>query len=411
MREFEVHAGWLEPPVLVGKCRIDSARGKETISFAYDERWLSKHPSFQIDPDIISMSGWQYPPSNKICFGFLSDTAPDRWGRKLMDRREAVFAKEEDRSKRKLMESDYILGVHDKGRIGGIRFFDPHRNEYLSSGQTLAAPPMEALRKLEQASKGFEVSTDEGSKKWLKNLLEPGSSLGGARPKANVVDENGNLWIAKFPSVNDETDVGAWEMVAHKLAEKCGIKVPEAKSLKLSDAGTTFLTKRFDRNGECRIHYASAMTLLGCTDGQDEQMSYLDIAGSIERFSIDPDGDLKELWDRIVFNICISNTDDHLRNHGFLLNGDGWELSPAFDLNPDREKETLSLIIAKTDKKDIGEAIPAAGYFRISEQEAADRAAKIRDIVDHSWRKEAEKCFIRSSEIKKMSAAFIKNEK
>ena len=406
MKEFEIHAGWLNPPEKIGKCRINSARGKETISFAYDEKWLSIHPSFKLDPDVISMAGWQYPPSNKPCFGFLSDISPDSWGRKLMDRREAILAKEESRPKRKLLDSDYIFGVHDQGRIGGIRLFDPDNNEYISSRKTLAAPPMETLRKLEQSSLGFEASADRESEKWLKNLLDPGSSLGGARPKANVIDEEGNLWIAKFPSKNDEIDVGAWEMVSHNLALKCGLNVPDARFMRFSDAGTTFLSKRFDRNGSNRVHYASAMTVLGCTDAQEDQMSYLDIAEAIEQISLNPNKDLKELWNRIVFNICISNTDDHLRNHGFILDGDSWRLSPVFDINPNTDKDSLSLIIAETDRKDVQEAISAAGYFRLSEKDARDQALKLQRIVCDSWKNEAVRCGISNSEIEQMKIAF-----
>ncbi|MBQ7680553.1 MAG: type II toxin-antitoxin system HipA family toxin [Butyrivibrio sp.] len=406
MREFEVHAGWLDPAETIGICRINTVRGNEVISFSYDVSWLQNHPSFNLDPDVQHAEGWQYPPADKPSFGFLADTAPDRWGRKLMDRREGLDAELEHRAKRKLMESDYILGVHDGGRIGGIRFYDPQSGVYLSSRDTLAAPPMEQLGKLEQASLALETEADEDVRKWLKNLLDPGSSLGGARPKANVVDEKGNVWIAKFPSAKDEMNIGAWEMVAHELAIKCGLNVPDARLLHLSEKGDTFLVKRFDRDGEKRIHYASAMTMLGATDRQDNQMSYIDIVDVIEGNSNEPQKQLKELWDRLVFNVCISNTDDHLRNHGFLLRNDGWDLSPAFDVNPNIDKDTLSLLIGETDEKSVENAIAVCEFFRISEEDARKRAGEIKRIVRENWKELAKAYHIANQEIVKMSDAF-----
>ena len=405
MREFLVVAGWLKPEMKIGICEIESARGRETISFRYDEEWLKKHPNLVIDPDIISMEVRQYPPEGKQCFGFLSDTAPDRGGRMLMKRRESADAVDEKRPVRTLMESDYILGVHDAGRIGGLRFMSTNDNNYYSDRDTLAAPPMEKLRELESAVSKLELGEGD-MRKWLKNLLDPGSSLGGARPKANVLDEQGAIWIAKFPSRHDEIDVGAWEMVAHNLSLRCGIKVPEAKAMKLSKTGTTFLTRRFDRDEKMRVHYASAMTMLGKNDG--EQAGYIDIADAIEQIGCKPVEDLKELWKRMVFNICISNTDDHLRNHGFLLSVKGWRLSPAFDINPNIEKTHMDLVIGDSNNKSIKEAQDIADFFRIDKKESLDIIGRIQKMIREFWKYEADSNGIPTKEQNIMKDAFEK---
>ncbi len=403
INSFEVHAGWLNDPERIGICYIERSRGNEVISFSFDEPWLVGHPGFIIDPDITLSLGRQYPPSDKPCFGFLSDTAPDRWGRKLMMRREAIEAKEQGRPRRTMMESNFILGVNDTGRIGALRYFDPENDVYLSDCSIMAAPPIEKLRDLENASLQLENQKEEA--RWVKNLVDPGSSLGGARPKANVMDEKGNLWIAKFPSKNDETDIGAWEMTVHELAVKCGLKVPEAKIMKLSAYGSTFLSKRFDRNKDARIHFASAMTMLGQTDDSDEDISYVDIASIIEEICIHPEEDLRELWSRMVFNILISNTDDHLRNHGFILLESGWSLSPGYDINPSVDKEELALAIMNSHEKDADEALEAAPFFRLTVEEAGVRLRKMRELIEKNWRYEASRFGISRAEQDHMAGA------
>ena len=403
MNRIEIRCGWREKQEKIGDIYIENARGKEVISFSFGALWLKEYPDFFLDPDIYNMPGRQYPPSDKTCFGFLQDIAPDRWGRKLMDRREVIDAKKEARPIRKLLESDYILGVHDKGRTGGIRLWN---QGYLSDRNILAAPPMTELRKLEHASIKLESSDDKTEEKWFRDLIEPGSSLGGARPKANVTDERGNIWIAKFPSKNDDTDIGAWEMVTWELGKLCDIDVPEAKLMKFSENGSTFLTKRFDRNGEKRIHFASAMTMLGETDGSDSLSGYLDIAGAIERIGSNPDSDLKELWKRIVFNMCVTNADDHLRNHGFLLEENGWKLSPAFDVNPAYDQNTLSLLVGDDNSINIENALRVSEYFRLSETEAVNIVEKFKKTVSENWRKLAEKYKIPIKEQDLMRSAF-----
>ena len=410
MNTFEVHAGWLKEPKRIGNCYIEKARGKEIISFSYDESWLAANPDVILDPDITAMAGRQYPPSDKVCFGFLCDSAPDRWGRILLNRREAIDAKEAVRPRRTLMESDYILGVNDPGRIGALRFYDAESGVFLSDRSTMAAPPIEKLRELEDAALKIDEGDEEGSK-WVKNLIDPGSSLGGARPKANVVDEKGNLWIAKFPSKKDEADIGAWEMTAHELAVRCGIKVPDAMIMKLSSYGSTFLSKRFDRDGDNRIHFASAMTMLGQTDDCDEDISYVDIAGVIEEVCVHPTDDLRELWKRMVFNILISNTDDHLRNHGFLLSGSGWELSPGYDINPSIDKNELSLSILNSHARDVSEAIDAAAFFRLSKDEARSIINDMQKIISKNWRREAARFGISRPEQERMAGAFQEGDR
>ena len=404
MKTFEIHAGFLDEPVKIGYIHIDNARGKEIISFLYDEDWLRDHHDFLLDPEIYPVRGRQFPRGDRGTFGFLEDIAPDRWGRKLMDRREIIDANFEGRSIRRLQESDYFLGVNDECRMGGIRLW---KDRYISDRDTLSAPPITELRKLEQAAYIIGETPTDAEEKWFKDLIAPGSSLGGARPKANVRDEEGELWIAKFPSKNDNVDVGAWEMVLWELAGKSGLKVPDAKIMKLSDKGSTFLSRRFDRRLDKRIHFASAMTMLDQTDCSDASIGYIDIAEAIEAISESPKEDLNELWARMVFNICTSNTDDHLRNHGFILSEKmKWRLSPAFDLNPTYDQDRLTLLVGSDNIKSIDNAIAIADAFRFTKEQARLRASEIRSIISKNWPKTATKYKISRSEQELMSRAF-----
>ena len=335
----------LEPKKL-GVLYVDTLRSSEHYSFEYDQDWLKQSKfSFCLDPDISMFSGRQYTEKN--IFGMFADASPDRWGRILMKRREAIKARNENRKPNKMYDSDFLLGVYDQTRVGALRFKDDVNGPFLSDDKETAAPPWATLRSLEEASRQFEKDDNYLNDKWLKQLLKPGSSLGGARPKATVEDEQGNLWIAKFPSKNDEYDVGAWEKVVHDLAKLCGLNVPESKVEKFSKDGSTFLVKRFDRDGEKRIHFASAMTMLGKNDGasSDDGSSYVDIVDFIRAYGSSPKDDLIELFKRIIFSMAVSNTDDHLRNHGFILNDKGWNLSPLYDVNPVPYGDVLSLNI------------------------------------------------------------------
>jgi serine/threonine-protein kinase HipA len=350
-----VYADWkpMEVPYLIGKLFSQRVRGKEIFSFEYNETWLNtSQAKLYLDPNLGLYKGKQYLPEGKNNFGIFLDSAPDRWGRLLMRRREAWQAKLDGREESTLFESDYLLGVFDGHRMGGLRFKLEQDGAFLNNHKKMATPPWTSLRELEYASLQLEKEdaiNDPEYTKWLSMLIDPGSSLGGARPKASVLDEKGNLWIAKFPSAKDEKDAGAWEMVVHQLALKCGIHVPEAKIQQFSSKHHTFLTKRFDRIQKQRIHFASAMTMLGFQDGVDykDNISYLNLAEFIIQQSASAKEDLEQLWRRILFNILVSNTDDHLRNHGFVLTNQGWRLSPAYDMNPNEMGNGLTLNISE----------------------------------------------------------------
>lgn len=407
-KEIFVYENWkCDNPSLVGKLYADGGRGRQIVSFEYDYEWLGDVlNTVNIDPDIKPFKGRQYVPTDKLIFGMFADSCPDRWGRLLMKRREAIRAKQESRKPKALSEVDFLLGVHDETRMGGLRFADRSGGPFLSDDNELSTPPWTTLRKLENASMAFEKNEDGLEEKWLKQLVAPGSSLGGARPKASVLAPDNTLWIAKFPSKHDEINVGAWEMVVHDLAVLCDLDVPEAKLERFSKNGDTFIVKRFDRNENKRIHFASAMTLLGKTDGVDG-CSYLDIASIIRQYGEVPKRDLLELWKRMVFNMAVSNTDDHLRNHGFLLGKEGWRLSPAYDVNPNIYGEALSLNIDSNNNSiDFGLALSVSRLYDISEKVAKESINEIKNVVEKNWRSLAMKYGLSRSEIEEMSPAF-----
>lgn len=412
-KEILVYASWigLKEPTQLGTLYSEIVRGKEIFSFEYDKGWLKSKFAQVIDPDLQLFSGTQYLPGSKNNFGIFLDSSPDRWGRVIMQRREAIIARREKRPAKTLMESDYLLGVYDENRIGGLRFKEEPDGPFLNKDENLSAPPWTSISELQEASLKFEK--DEGSDsehlKWLNMLIAPGSSLGGARPKASIYDSAGNLWIAKFPSVNDTKNIGGWEMVVYNLAAKCGINITEAKVEKFSNhQHHTFLVKRFDRIKKERIHFASAMTMLGYTDDKDSHAgaSYLEIADFIIKYGARVNEDLRELWKRIVFSICVSNTDDHLRNHGFILSEKGWMISPAFDINPNETGTGLSLNISGNDNSLSFElALETAEYFRLDTNEAKKIIDEIKSKVS-SWKAVAEKYGISKREQSSMEKAF-----
>jgi serine/threonine-protein kinase HipA len=408
-----VYAGWLdlEQPTFMGTLHAAQVRGKEVFSFEYADAWLQSGNVQNLDPDLQFYSGPQYLREGKSNFGIFLDSSPDRWGRVLMDRREALLARKEERQARTLFETDYLLGVFDGHRMGALRFKEEDAGDFLNNNKEMASPPWTSIRELEEASIRLEEDDmDETEKmKWLNMLMAPGSSLGGARPKASVLDTKGQLWIAKFPSKNDNKDVGAWEKVVHDLAVKAGLHMADATTGTYYSKQHTFLTKRFDRNakGE-RTHFASALTLLGHTDGSNFQsgVSYLDLAGFIMQNGARADQDLEELWRRIVFYICVSNTDDHLRNHGFLLTAKGWVLSPAYDINPVETGTGLSLNISEKDNAlDLDLAREVAPYFRISTRRGEEIIGGVKKSVD-GWKALAEKQGISKPERDRMANAF-----
>lgn len=396
-------------PLLMGALYVSVIKGGESYSFEYNNEWLKKTGlTLSLDPELMPYTGRQYP-SGKNIFGLFADASPDRWGRVLMNKRERILAEKEGRKPSKLHDSDYLLGVYDETRMGGIRFKMDPDGPFLSDDKETAAPPWATLRTLEEASRNFENDETGLAEKWLNQLIKPGSSLGGARPKATVVDTKGQLWIAKFPSKNDENDTGAWEMVAHDLAALCGLNVPEAKFEKFSSLGGTFLIKRFDRIGKKRVHFASAMTLLDKTDGASaaDGSSYLDIAAFIKSYGAQPKKNLVELWKRIVFNMAITNTDDHLRNHAFILTTNGWVLSPLYDVNPVPYGDELSLNVDEEDNRiDIDLAIQTAVRFGIHETDAENYAKEIFEVVRKNWDRLASEYGLSRRQIEEMRPAF-----
>lgn len=403
-----VYENWSsEIPQLIGELNTQFIRGEEIFSFEYDAEWLKSNKIMMLDPGLSFYNGKQYVSGDRKQFGIFMDSEPDRWGRMLMKRREKILAEKEKRETKVLTESDFLLGVEDFSRMGALRFSLEKDGEFVNNSKDLATPPITRLRELEAISLGYENDSLSDTDKWIKMLVAPGSSLGGARPKANVVDLDGSLWIAKFPSKNDELDIGAWEYVVHELAKLCGLNVTEAKLIKYSKMGSTFLSKRFDRKDKNRIHFASCMTLLGKIDGESNECSYLDIANIIKQYGTNPKEDLIELWKRIVFSIAVKNTDDHLRNHGFLLIENGWQLSPMFDVNANPDGMGLSLNIDETDNSlSYDLAISTSKYYGISRENAEKIVEEIKDIVQNNWDKIAKENKISESSIKYMRSAF-----
>lgn len=412
-----IYADWvgLTSPLRLGLLHVRRGTGREIFEFEFDSSALA-HPAVAnllIDPRLGLFEGRQHPPQGHETFGVFSDASPDRWGRLLMRRRleRAQRAGQVGKAVR-LYESDYLLGVHDAYRSGALRLRLNDAGDFLDNQHGTAAPPFVQLRELEAASLALEHDEDNTSAAgddWLRMLIAPGGSLGGARPKASVVDPNGHLWIAKFPSVRDEHDVGAWELVVQTLAKGCGLAVPESLARQFASPHHTFLVRRFDRTSEGRLHFASAMTLTGHQDGDDASTgaSYLEIARVLINHGAQTDTDLRELWSRIVFNMLVSNTDDHLRNHGFILvPGKGWRLSDAYDMNPVPESHGLKLNVSEADNAmDLDLARSVAPYFRISKA-GADEVIKHSQAVVQQWPKIANSLQMRAREQERMASAF-----
>ncbi len=413
MREIIVFADWLGLPEIskMGILRAEKSRGEEVFSFEYSESWLKSGYAQEIDPDLRLYAGPQYVTDEKSNFGLFLDSSPDRWGRMLMERREAIISRQTKQAKKRLTESDFLLGVNDETRMGALRFKLDEDGDFLSN-QDHKVPPFARIRALEQASLRVEDDDffeDKEAQKWLMMLMAPGSSLGGARPKASVIDPSGHLWIAKFPSKNDDKNSGAWEFIVNQMAHELGINVATAQAKIYSQKQHTFLTKRFDRTSDNRrIHFASAMSLLGYKDGYNykEGGSYLELVELIEQYGAEPNADIRELWRRIVFSVAISNTDDHLRNHGFLLSKTGWRLSPAYDINPTEKGIGLSLNISEDDNSlDFDLCMEVIDYFRWKEKEAKDFINQTKEIVSQ-WKERANQMNISNQELTFIESAF-----
>lgn len=410
MTDIWVYADWLglNGPKLIGILSAQRIKGRLNFSFEYDPEFLKTKQRILLDPNLVFFAGKQYPVKQQN-FELFLDSMPDTWGRTLMQRRAAQIAKEKNESSKILNEIDFLLGVFDETRSGGLRFKLEPNGPFLDNNSELPIPPWSSVRELQYGVNIIETSGDENEiKKWLKILLAPGSSLGGARPKANIIDEGNNLWIAKFPSKNDTIDKGAWEYLTYKLAVKAGIEMSESKIQNIRGKHHTFFTKRFDRQNENRLHFASAMTMTGNNEStiKDNAPSYLEIAEFIQNYSAAIKADLSQLWRRIVFNILVSNTDDHLRNHGFMIKNTGWRLSPAFDLNPSIDKNGLALNIDTDENSlDVELAKNVGHYFSLSGKEMTQIVNEIKVVVAE-WKKEAENIGISRNEQFLMEPAF-----
>ena len=405
-----VYAHWMgmPEPMLIGVLAAHQGKGRKSFHFEYDKKWLKGNNFQLLDPDIGFYTGPQFP-NKKENFGIFLDSMPDTWGRTLMKRKAALQAMEDGKKTQVLYDIDFLLGVADTCRMGALRFKIDQDGPFLNDDTHSPVPPWASVGELQHVAD--MVESDKISKqlnKWLVILMAPGSSLGGARPKANILDKKGHPWIAKFPSKNDTTDKAKWEYLAYKLAKSSGISMTESKIEKVAGIYHTFFTKRFDRmNGE-RIHFASAMTMTGNDEDtiRDNPASYLDIALFIQNHCGNPKKDLHELWKRIVFNIAISNTDDHLRNHGFIIENNNWRLSPAFDINPSTDKEELSLNIDENSGAlDFDLAMSVIEYFRLNEKEAGLILKNVKKVVSN-WENVAKQTGITRTEIETMRASF-----
>jgi serine/threonine-protein kinase HipA len=384
---------WLDDPAFGSLQHIGSlSRGdRGSVRFAYEPGWLKHAHAFPLDPELDLTSGEFFPGNSN--FGVFMDSCPDRWGQILMKRREVVQAKEEGRTPRALGPWEFLLGVQDYTRMGALRFSRPGVQNFLAD-ESLSAPPMARIAELQAIA--FELTRKqqdnlEKIKEWLKVLVAPGSSLGGARPKANLMDDDNSLWIAKFPAADDDLDIALWEKLLHDLAVRCGIKVPEARIMQVGNCYHTFLVKRFDRNGGQRHFFTSAMTMLGHVDSEDA--SYLELAEFIATYG-DAEhipADLEELFTRVVFNVATANRDDHLRNHGFIRSPAGWRLAPAFDMNPSFKKDEHVLALDLNNRHpDMDIVLATADYYRLNSMRAKKIVERVFSTV-RSWRSHAKK--------------------
>ena len=395
-------------PEYIGTLSAQQAKGRKSFSFSYDRKWIASNQQLLLDPDILPYAGVQYP-NGKNNFGVFSDSMPDTWGRTLMKRREAQLAREKNVKPKTLYDIDFLLGVFDESRMGALRFKIDPVGEFLDNNKTASTPPWASIRELQNAAFIFENDTDnEDVNRYLSVLITPGSSLGGARPKANILDADKSLWIAKFPSKTDTIDKAAWEFLAYQLATKAGIEMAPCRMERILGKHHTFFTKRFDRENGERIHFASAMTMTGNNEDtiRDNQASYLDIAEFISNHGANIEANLHQLWRRIIFNIAISNTDDHLRNHGFILTKEGWILSPAYDLNSSIDKDGLALNIdADNNELDFDLAKSIGEYFRLNNNQMEEIIQQVLRVTN-KWKTMANEIGISRNEQELMEKAF-----
>lgn len=402
---------WLKEVELIGELSYESLRGSDSYGFKFDDTWLKKHGAIFLSEDLNNYPGQQYTQPGKDIFGCFSDALPDRWGRTLLNRREQILAEEEKRPVRRLSSFDYLLGIDDYSRMGGFRFKESVDGDFINVSDTLCIPPLTDIRQLIEASREIEKSEEENQlpdKKWIIQLVHPGSSLGGARPKASIIDVDKVLYIAKFPSRKDDYDTALWEHFCHLLAIQVGIDAAVTQVISTNDKYHTLLSRRFDRteDGE-RIHFASAMTLLGLNDGDNAATGhgYLDIVDFILQNCTNVEENLKELYRRVAFNICIGNSDDHFRNHGFLLTAKGWTFSPAYDMNPTLSEYQSLLINSSTNKADLNILLDACEEYMLSRKVAELIISEVIEVVKN-WRVLATKLGISKREMEMFSSVF-----
>ena len=402
---------WLKEIELVGELSYESLRGSDSYGFKYDDNWLKKYGNLFLSDDLNNYPGQQYTQPEKDIFGCFSDALPGRWGRTLLHCREQVLANEEKRPIRRLTSFDYLKGIDDASRMGGFRFKTDANGDFINSANTLRIPPLTNIRELLNASSEIEKSEEynqQPDKKWLTQLVQPGSSLGGARPKASVIDNDKALFIAKFPSRKDDYDVGLWEHFCHLLATKAGINAATTQVLSTNDKYHTLLSRRFDRTSDGkRIHFASAMTLLGLSDGDNASTGngYLDIVDFILQNCTDVNRNLQELFRRVAFNICIANSDDHFRNHGFLLTQKGWTLSPAYDMNPTQNEYQSLMVSDSSSKADLTILLEACEDYMLNREVALQIISEVAKAVS-GWKALATKLGIANREMELFGKMF-----
>jgi serine/threonine-protein kinase HipA len=404
MTDIEVHVDLAGQTRRVGLARSNRARGNETFVFEYAPEWLGDPARFSLEPALALTRGGFAPAAGQALFGSLADSAPDTWGRRLMQRAERRLAEREVRAVRTLAESDYLLGVADSTRLGALRFRRAGEAEFQAPLRA-GVPALIELGRLLQVTE--RILRDEETDDDLQLIFAPGSSLGGARPKASVMDRHGHLSMAKFPRETDEYSVETWEEIALRLAGRAGIATPHHELLSVAGKAV-LLSRRFDRNGSIRIPFLSAMAMTGARDG--ERGSYPELVDALAGNGAQARADAQALYRRVAFNVLVSNVDDHLRNHGFLWQGRaGWSLSPAYDLNPvpvDIKARVLTTNInldEGTCSLDLLEA--AAGYFSLS-LAAARAIIKEVAMVTATWRDVARAAGARPADIARMASAF-----
>lgn len=396
MKRITVYADFdfLSTSLEIGTLGYERVRGKDHFVFEYSSQWLKQYGGILLSGDLMNIPSLQHPRGNDNVFGFVKDSFPDRWGRLLLDRRERLMAQSEGRPTRMLTNYDYLTGIEDFTRMGGIRYKEEESNEYINASAKFLVPPIENLSALCEACHEIELAEERNElpeQRWLNQLIDPGTSLGGARPKANVVDTDGILYVAKFPSKKDLENTELIEHFSHQLAAKAGINVAKTRTIRISKDRDLLLSERFDRTKDGRrIHFASAMSLLGLEDGAgcSTGNGYLDIVDFILHGCTDVRQNLRELYRRVAFNVMFGNTDDHFRNHGFLLTPKGWTLSPAYDINPGAKTHQCLLIDPYTEQSDINALLSASENYMLKKQEAEEIIKEVRDTIK-DWRKTA----------------------